>query len=181
MRRNLFDASTRGRAKVPAFPSNSLNFQTQCTSRTFMWCRRREDVCAVLRRRRVGKDACERVIFTIPSMDIAILEEWPEDGECLNVQPLLLEEERVKCDSQSIYCVGFPEGLTLQRSHGYLSGRSPDLEDHLVFNLSINHGNSGGPIFSTKEPIRSLRWPRRLCREWRELLWGYRSGIYSGT
>lgn len=88
-----------------------------------------------------------RVIFTIPSMDIAILEEWPEDGECLVVRPLQLEESRVPCESQRVYTVGFPEGLTIQSSFGFLSGRSPDLEDHLVFNLSINHGNSGGPIF----------------------------------
>ena len=83
------------------------------------------------------------VVFVIPKLDIAILETTSEE---LPVDALELETNRVECLAQMCYTVGFPEGLTLQRQNGYISGWSPDIEDHIVLNMSLNSGNSGGPI-----------------------------------
>lgn len=84
-----------------------------------------------------------RVVYTIPSMDIALLESE------LMLPPLEMERERVSSDSQPVFTVGYPEGLTLQKSMGYISGRSPEKDDHLILNMSINSGNSGGPIIDS--------------------------------
>lgn len=88
-----------------------------------------------------------KVVYTIPSMDIAILE------STLSVQPLEMELERVNCESQAVFTIGYPEGLRQQRSNGFISGRSPEMDDHLILNMSINHGNSGGPVFLTNGKV----------------------------
>ena len=83
------------------------------------------------------------VVYCIPTLDIAILEQIPdEDQRPLDVQPMILESQRVAANGQNIFTVGFPEGLNCQRSDGVLSGRSPEHEDMLCCNLSLNSGNS---------------------------------------
>lgn len=82
-----------------------------------------------------------KVVFVIPCMDIAILE------SDLSVPPLEMELERVPSLSQAVFTIGYPEGLRQQRSNGFISGRSPEMDDHLILNMSINSGNSGGPVF----------------------------------
>lgn len=111
-----------------------------------------------LRTAGMGKNmATAKVEAVVPSLDVAVLsvdlggehERW-FDG---NIQETLssvlrveMNEERINTKMQRVRTVGFPQGLEEVLSSGWLSGRGSDDADLLQLNISINSGNSGGPL-----------------------------------
>lgn len=103
------------------------------------------------------------IIHVVPAMDVAILCLNPQ-GEhpawkCKDSIPLFLEEipnlklnnNTVKGNSQEVIAIGFPSLSTdYQLCEGCVSGRGLGM---LQLNLSLNGGNSGGPLLHKNKVI----------------------------
>ena len=67
-----------------------------------------------------------------------------------NLGTVKLYEKRISSKPQKVTTIGFPHCLEEQVSEGCMAGRGSDDDDYLQLNLSINGGNSGGPLVDTK-------------------------------
>lgn len=107
---------------------------------------------------RAGSFLCAQVAFVVPKIDVAILEIdpfkkhhqwWADDqAEFLESIPnLQVESSMIKGTSQKVRAIGFPNLCDdRQISDGTLCGRGCGM---LQLDISINSGNSGGPLFVT--------------------------------
>lgn len=97
-----------------------------------------------------------RVVCVVPYLDIAVISVREDDehdrfsgdvGEALRrIKTLELDPKPLRGMSQKVYTVGFPMGLEMHKTSGTVAGRGTDDMDFIQFNLSLNAGNSGGPI-----------------------------------
>ena len=111
-----------------------------------------------LRTASMGKNALTGYVeAVVPQLDCAVisvcqehdrwyLDEDPREWiEAITVAPLCLD--RISTTMHQVSTIGFPQGLEEQLSSGWLAGRGSDDMDMLQLNISINSGNSGGPLF----------------------------------
>ena len=106
-----------------------------------------------------------KVEAVVPKLDIAVLSispdqqhlKWFSDetpNEILkNIGVLELYGERITDKTRKVSTIGFPHGLQNQLSSGWLAGRGSDEEDMLELNMSLNPGNSGGPLVDEKNRV----------------------------
>lgn len=110
-----------------------------------------------LRTAGMGKSALTGFVeAVVPQLDCAVIslqnkhEKWfMEDNpldwvEKIAVAPL--RKTRINTKTQKVSTIGFPQGLEEVLSSGWLAGRGSDDMDMLQLNISINSGNSGGPL-----------------------------------
>lgn len=98
----------------------------------------------------------------VPKLDVAILSikkkdthtKWflpnAPDTYLDTLREASLWPKRVSSKTRKVSTIGFPQGLENQVSSGWLAGRGSEEDDMLQLNLSLNSGNSGGPLFDTK-------------------------------
>ena len=98
----------------------------------------------------------------VPKLDVAILSierdashsKWflprTPDTYLDQLKEASLWPKRVSSKTRKVSTIGFPQGLENQVSSGWLAGRGSEEDDMLQLNLSLNSGNSGGPLFDTK-------------------------------
>lgn len=101
----------------------------------------------------------------VPKLDIAILSierganhiRWflPESPEIYldKLKQVTLYPKRISSKTRKVSTIGFPQGLENQLSSGWLAGRGSEDEEMLQLNMSLNSGNSGGPLFDGKNNI----------------------------
>ena len=104
-----------------------------------------------------------RVVHVVPYLDVAVISVSPDDthdrysGDVAaaleRIETLPLDPRPLKSKSQKIYTVGYPMGLELHKSVGSVAGRGTDEVDLIQFNLSLNSGNSGGPIILNNKVV----------------------------
>ena len=106
-----------------------------------------------------------KVEAVVPKLDVAVLsvspcqthEKWfsnKDPNDVLNELGVLeLYDKRITNKTRKVSTIGFPQGLQTQLSSGWLAGRGSDEEDLLELNLSLNSGNSGGPLFDDKHRV----------------------------
>lgn len=95
----------------------------------------------------------------VPKLDCAILSISRDDDHPLcflteeqqtqvldNLTMVDMHTERISSKPQKVLTIGFPHCLEEQVSEGCMAGRGSDDDDYLQLNLSINAGNSGGPL-----------------------------------
>ena len=96
------------------------------------------------------------VVFTVPSLDVAILMVdphgehplWFDSGDIRDfiqtIPNLKVDEAPIKGNSQNVVAIGFPNLSTdYQLCEGCISGRGLGM---LQLSISLNGGNSGGPL-----------------------------------
>lgn len=124
----------------------------------FHVCDNADDRIVHIRTAGMGKNALTGYIeAVVPVLDCAVisltdehekwfLEEDPEEWiDNITIAPL--KTTRITTKTQKVSTIGFPQGLEEQLSSGWLAGRGSDDMDMLQLNISINSGNSGGPLF----------------------------------
>lgn len=101
----------------------------------------------------------------VPKLDIAILsitrgadhQRWflPESPSFFldQLKQVTLYPKRISSKTRKVSTIGFPQGLENQLSSGWLAGRGSDDEEYLQLNMSLNSGNSGGPLFDGTNKI----------------------------
>jgi len=118
-----------------------------------------DDRMGFLRTAPMGKSMFDMFVeAVVPKLDIAILsvdigkkhERWfrtkSSDAFLDDVEEITLHTGRISNRSQKVTTIGFPQGLEEHESQGFLAGRGADDEEMLQLNMSINSGNSGGPL-----------------------------------
>jgi len=103
------------------------------------------------------------VLYVAPNLDVAILElnvglpqaKWWQGDHVEWLEKIkncpLNTKEIIKGSSQNVKCIGFPNLQSdYQLSHGTLSSRGLGM---LSCDLSINAGNSGGPLFLSNKVV----------------------------
>jgi len=113
-----------------------------------------------LRTAAMGKSALSGFVeAVVPQLDCAVIsispyhDRWFIDEAPASwisrIQVAPLRTTRIDTKSLKVSTVGFPQGLEEQLSSGWLAGRGngSDDMDMLQLNISINSGNSGGPVF----------------------------------
>lgn len=146
-------------AKVPFYNPDNIYFLTNfhvvddANNRTLF-----------MRTAQMGKSMFTTMVeAVVPKLDIAVLSISPNTvhdrwfssevtpHEVLeNITELKLHKKRITNKTRKVSTIGFPQGLQNQLSSGWLAGRGSDEEDLLELNLSLNSGNSGGPLFDDK-------------------------------
>tara|TARA_B110000858_G_C17781295_1_gene464923 strand:+ start:301 stop:1728 length:1428 start_codon:yes stop_codon:yes gene_type:complete len=118
-----------------------------------------------------------KVEAVVPKLDIAVLSispdqehlKWFSDetpNEVLkNIGVLELYGERITDKTRKVSTIGFPHGLQNQLSSGWLAGRGSDEEDMLELNMSLNPGNSGGPLVDEKNRVIGICCSTLGCAE----------------
>lgn len=104
-----------------------------------------------------------KVVFVVPSLDVAILmvdpfkkhTMWFDQGNLPDfmeeIPNLKLDTSNVKGNSQSVKAIGFPNlSNDYQICSGVVSGRALGM---IQLNISFNGGNSGGPLFLKNKVI----------------------------
>ena len=123
----------------------------------FHVCDNADDRVVHLRTAGMGKNALTGYVeAVVPQLDCAVIsltdehEKWflddPQEWiDNITVAPL--RTTRITTKTQKVSTIGFPHCLEEQLSSGWLAGRGSDDMDMLQLNISINNGNSGGPLF----------------------------------
>ena len=119
-----------------------------------------------LRTAAMGKSMFTALVeAVVPKLDIAILsitragehERWflPEHPSAYldELKQVTLYPKRISSKTRKVSTLGFPQGLENQLSSGWLAGRGADDEEYLQLNMSLNSGNSGGPLSDSKGNI----------------------------
>ena len=119
-----------------------------------------------LRTAAMGKSMFTALVeAVVPKLDIAILsitrggehEKWflPEHPSVYleELRQVTLYPKRISSKTRKVSTLGFPQGLENQLSSGWLAGRGTDDEEYLQLNMSLNSGNSGGPLTDAKGNI----------------------------
>ena len=105
-----------------------------------------------------GKEVPAKIIRLAKEADVALLElAWVPDN--LTIAPLA-DSDKVKI-GERICIIGAPYGLAHSLSVGHISGRHEEINTTSGFiraeffqtDASINHGNSGGPMFNSKGEV----------------------------
>ena len=105
-----------------------------------------------------GKEVPAKVIRLAKEADVALLElAWVPDNLTI---ASLADSDKVKI-GERICIVGAPYGLSHSLSVGHISGRHAEINTTSGFiraeffqtDASINHGNSGGPMFNSKGEV----------------------------
>lgn len=148
-------------AKCPFFSITKLFFVTN-----FHVCDDADDRIVFLRTAAMGKSMFTAYVeAVVPKLDIAILSiergsnhiRWflPESPETYldNLKQVTLYPKRISSKTRKVSTIGFPQGLENQLSSGWLAGRGSEDEEMLQLNMSLNSGNSGGPLFDGKNNI----------------------------
>ena len=143
------------------YSDNKLFFVTN-----FHVCDDADNRTVFLRTAAMGKSMfTAKVEAVVPKLDIAILsitrggqhEKWflPESTELYldELRQVTLYPKRISSKTRKISTLGFPQGLENQLSSGWLAGRGTEDEEYLQLNMSLNSGNSGGPLFDGKNNI----------------------------
>lgn len=106
-----------------------------------------------------------KVEAVVPKLDIAILSikrdvdhiRWflPKSPEVYldELKQVTLFQKRISSKTRKVSTLGFPQGLENQLSSGWLAGRGSEDEEMLQLNMSLNSGNSGGPLFDGKNQV----------------------------
>ena len=123
----------------------------------FHVCDNADDRVVHLRTAGMGRTALTGYVeAVVPQLDCALIslstthEKWflNEDPQTwidrITIAPL--QKTRITSKTQKVSTIGFPQGLEEQLSSGWLAGRGSDDMDMLQLNISINSGNSGGPL-----------------------------------
>ena len=118
-----------------------------------------------------------KVEAVVPKLDIAILSISPTQEHSKwfsndnpsdilnNLDVLDLYAKRITNQTRKVSTIGFPHGLQNQLSSGWLAGRGSDEEDMLELNLSLNPGNSGGPLVDEKNRVIGVCCSTLGCAE----------------
>lgn len=118
-----------------------------------------------------------KVEAVVPKLDIAILSisptqehlKWFSNESPTDILDSLsvldLYSERITNKTRKVSTIGFPHGLQNQLSSGWLAGRGSDEEDMLELNLSLNPGNSGGPLVDEKNRVIGVCCSTLGCAE----------------
>jgi len=145
----------------PFYSDDKLFFVTN-----FHVCDDADTRTVFLRTAAMGKSMfTAKVEAVVPKLDIAILsitrggehQRWflPESAELYldELKQVTLYPKRISSKTRKISTLGFPQGLENQLSSGWLAGRGTDDDEMLQLNMSLNSGNSGGPLFDGKNNI----------------------------
>jgi len=145
-------------SKTTFYSENKLFFVTN-----FHVCDDADNRTVFLRTAAMGKSMFTALVeAVVPKLDIAILSiqrnaehmRWflPESPEVYldRIKQATLYTKRVSSKTRKVSTIGFPQGLENQVSSGWLAGRGSDEDEMLQLNLSLNSGNSGGPLFDSK-------------------------------
>jgi len=144
--------------KCPFYSMNKLFFVTN-----FHVCDDADDRTVFLRTAAMGKSMFTAYVeAVVPKLDIGILSierganhiRWflPDSPEIHldKLKQVSLYPKRVSSKTRKVSTIGFPQGLENQLSSGWLAGRGTDDDEMLQLNMSLNSGNSGGPLFDGK-------------------------------
>ena len=158
---------------LPFFSVDKIFFVTN-----FHVCDDADDRIVHLRTAAMGKSMFTAYVeAVVPKLDIAILSispdtehmRWflPEDpNEYLSsVRTADLYDKRISSKTRKVSTIGFPQGLENQVSSGWLAGRGTDEEEMLQLNLSLNSGNSGGPLFDERGRVIGICTSTLGCAE----------------
>lgn len=133
---------------------------------------------AYLRTASMGKSMFTSYVeAVVPKLDVAILSVTPNsqhdkwflsetpDEYLENIGTAELCNKRISSKTRKVSTIGFPQGLENQVSSGWLAGRGSDEEEMLQLNLSLNSGNSGGPLFDEKGRVIGICTSTLGCAE----------------
>ncbi len=143
---------------TPFFSENKIFFVTN-----FHVCDDADHREVYLRTAAMGKSMFTAFVeAVVPKLDVAILSIERDSSQSKRFLPRTpytyldqlkeasLWPKRVSSKTRKVSTIGFPQGLENQVSSGWLAGRGSEEDDMLQLNLSLNSGNSGGPLFDTK-------------------------------
>lgn len=143
---------------TPFYTENKIFFVTN-----FHVCDDADNREVYLRTAAMGKSMYTAFVeAVVPKLDVAILSieenashtKWflPKlpDSYLQSIREAVLWPKRVSSKTRKVSTIGFPQGLENQVSSGWLAGRGSEEDEMLQLNLSLNSGNSGGPLFDTK-------------------------------
>ena len=143
---------------TPFYHKNKLFFVTN-----FHVCDDADHREVYLRTAAMGKSMFTAFVeAVVPKLDVAILSidrdsthvKWflpnTPDSYLDSIREASLWTKRVSSKTRKVSTIGFPQGLENQVSSGWLAGRGSEEDDMLQLNLSLNSGNSGGPLFDTR-------------------------------
>ena len=160
-------------SKLPFFSKDKIFFVTN-----FHVCDDADDRLVYLRTAPMGKSMFTAFVeAVVPKLDIAILSissdtdhgKWflsETPNEYLgNIKTAELCATRISSKTRKVSTIGFPQGLENQVSSGWLAGRGSDEEEMLQLNMSINSGNSGGPLFDDKGRVIGVCTSTLGCAE----------------
>lgn len=159
--------------ELPFFSRNKIFFVTN-----FHVCDDADNRLVHLRTASMGKSMFTAFVeAVVPKLDIAILSVSPEsqhdrwflsdtpDRYLENIKTADLCHTRISSKTRKVSTIGFPQGLENQVSSGWLAGRGSDEEEMLQLNMSINSGNSGGPLFDDKGRVIGICTSTLGCAE----------------
>ena len=145
----------------PFYSDSKLFFVTN-----FHVCDDADNRTVFLRTAAMGKSMFTAFVeAVVPKLDIAILsitretvhQRWflPEHPSVYLdlLKQVSLYPNRISSKTRKVSTIGFPQGLENQLSSGWLAGRGSEDEEMLQLNMSLNSGNSGGPLFDGKSNI----------------------------
>ncbi len=160
-------------SKLPFFSPDKFFFVTN-----FHVCDDADGRFVYLRTAPMGKSMFTALVESVvPKLDIAILSISPEtqhdkwflsetpDEYLKNIKIAELCSARISSKTRKVSTIGFPQGLENQVSSGWLAGRGSDEEEMLQLNMSINSGNSGGPLFDNKGRVIGICTSTLGCAE----------------
>ena len=143
---------------TPFYDENKIFFVTN-----FHVCDDADHREVYLRTAAMGKSMFTAFVeAVVPKLDVAVLSiereathnKWflpkTPDTYLDQLKEAYLWSKRVSSKTRKVSTIGFPQGLENQVSSGWLAGRGSEEDDMLQLNLSLNSGNSGGPLFDTK-------------------------------
>lgn len=101
-----------------------------------------------------------RVRCLVPRLDVAVItvdvddshEKWFDDKPLETyvhaIRPAPVDMRRITSEAREVITVGFPQELELQLSRGWIAGRGNEdfSVDYIRLAMSVNCGNSGGPL-----------------------------------
>lgn len=160
-------------SKLPFFSEDKIFFVTN-----FHVCDDADDRLVYLRTASMGKSMFTAFVeAVVPKLDVAILSISPETKHekwflselpnkyLNNIKTAELCPTRISSKTRKVSTIGFPQGLENQVSSGWLAGRGSDEEEMLQLNMSINSGNSGGPLFDDKGRVIGICTSTLGCAE----------------
>lgn len=160
-------------SELPFFTPDKIFFVTN-----FHVCDDADNRLVHLRTAPMGKSMFTAYVeAVVPKLDVAILSISPEtehdkwflaetpNDYLKNIKTAELCPTRISSKTRKVSTIGFPQGLENQVSSGWLAGRGSDEEEMLQLNMSINSGNSGGPLFDDKGRVIGICTSTLGCAE----------------
>lgn len=160
-------------SELPFFSRDKIFFVTN-----FHVCDDADNRLVHLRTAPMGKSMFTAYVeAVVPKLDVAILSISPEtehdkwflaetpNDYLKNIKTAELCSTRISSKTRKVSTIGFPQGLENQVSSGWLAGRGSDEEEMLQLNMSINSGNSGGPLFDDKGRVIGICTSTLGCAE----------------